>query len=59
MQEHGKIVILGKSVDSYEPKPVPFKPVGWCHNRLVVKELEAIIEVSSPSTAKVIPPIFV
>jgi hypothetical protein len=53
LHEHGKLVITGKSIEEYEPKPLPLKPVGWFHNRMVVKEFKVICEINSPTNAKV------
>ena len=33
---------------------VPWRSVGWFHNRLIVKDFKAIIEITSPTSAKVI-----
>jgi len=52
LMEEGKIVLLGKSTEEYKEKDVPWKTVGWCHNRLYVKEFEAVIEIISPTCAK-------
>jgi hypothetical protein len=54
MHEHGKVVILGKSIESYEAKEVPWKPTGWLHKRMSIQDLEAIVEAITPTTAKVI-----
>lgn len=53
MEEHGKVVILGKSAENYTHKEVPWKPVGWTHNRMYMKDLEAIVEAVSPTAARV------
>jgi hypothetical protein len=53
MHEHGKVVILGKSIESYEAKEVPWKPTGWLHKRMSIKDLEAVVEAITPTTAKV------
>ena len=53
MHEHGKVVILGKSIEGYEAKEVPWKPTGWLHKRMSIRDLEAIVEALSPTTAKV------
>lgn len=54
MEEYGKVVILGKSAENYIAKDVPWKQVGWMHNRMYIKDLEAIVEAISPTAAKVI-----
>lgn len=54
MEEHGKVVILGKSAENYTDKEVPWKPIGWMHNRMYMKDLEAIVEAISPTAAKVL-----
>lgn len=51
--ENGKILILGKSIEEYEAKPLPFKAAGWFHNRMKVKVFSAIVEVLTPTSAKV------
>lgn len=53
MQEHGKVVILGKSVESHPTKEVPFKKTGWLHKRMSIQDMEAIVEAITPTTAKV------
>ncbi len=55
MQEYGKVVILGKSVEeeSYSAKSVPWKSTGWLHKRMRVQDMEAIVEALSPTTAQV------
>jgi len=32
---------------------VPWRSVGWFHNRMVVKDFKAIFEITSPTSAKV------
>lgn len=53
LHEHGKLIITGKSIEEYGPKPLPLKAVGWFHNRMVVKEFKVICEINSPTNAKV------
>mgnify|MGYP000683979062 CR=1 FL=1 len=56
MEEHGKVVILGKSVEPEEypgDKEVPWKSCGWLHKRMYIQDLEAIVEATSPTAAKV------
>lgn len=59
MQEQGKVLVLGRSVpeEAEEAKnraiPVPFRAIGWFHNRIVVKDLKATFELTSPSSVKV------
>jgi hypothetical protein len=53
MVEHGKVVILGKSVDAHPTKAVPWKATGWLHKRMDVQDIEAIVEAISPTAAKV------
>lgn len=55
MQEYGKVVILGNSVEEkeYTTKEVPWRAEGWLHKRMSIKELEAIVEAISPTAAKV------
>lgn len=52
--EKGKLVILGKSVDAIpSEKEVPFKPDGWFHCRADVHEMVCLVDVFSPTSAKV------
>lgn len=53
MHEHGKVVILGKSVDAHPSKEVPWKATGWLHKRMSIQDIEAIVEAISPTAAKV------
>ncbi len=53
LHEHGKLIIIGRSIEEYGPKPLPLKAVGWFHNRMVVKEFKVICEINSPTNAKV------
>ena len=56
LRERGKILILGKSIDDYTDNPdnpVPWRSIGWGHNRVIVKEYKAIIDVLSATSAKV------
>jgi hypothetical protein len=53
LHEYGKILIIGKSIDDYPDKEVPFKPKGWFQDRMTVKEFKTITEVLSPTSAKV------
>lgn len=50
--EKGKMVIVGKSIDSYEAKPAPFKEVGWFHDRMTVEEFRCIVDILTPTSAK-------
>lgn len=52
--EHGKLLIIGKSIDDYPAKQVPFKPKGWFQDRMSVKEFKTITEVLSPTSAKTV-----
>lgn len=54
--ENSKILILGRSIDEHPTgeKELPFKAVGWLHNRMVVKEFSALLEVLTPTSAKVL-----
>jgi glutathione peroxidase-family protein len=51
--EHGRIIIVGQSIDEYEAKPIPWKPKGWTQNRMYIKELKNMITILSPTSAKV------
>jgi hypothetical protein len=53
-QENDEMIIMGKSVDSYSGQgSIPWKPVGWFHQRLIIKEFKLVIHIESPTTAKV------
>lgn len=52
LEEYGLIVLLGESVDSYDGIEIPFKPAGWGHQIMQVKEFNAVIEVLSPNAAR-------
>jgi len=60
MQEQGKVLVLGRSVpeEAEEAKnraiPVPFGAIGWFHNRIVVKDLKATFELTSPTSVKAV-----
>lgn len=60
VQEHNKVLILGESLPEdaedamNRANTVPWRAVGWFHNRLIVKDFKAIIEITSPTSAKVI-----
>ena len=60
VQDHNKVLILGESLseDAEEAMSramiVPWRSIGWFHNRLIVKDFKAIIEITSPTSAKVI-----
>lgn len=60
VQEHNKVLILGESLPEdaeaamNRAMTVPWRSVGWFHNRLIVKDFKAIIEITSPTSAKVI-----
>ena len=59
VQEHNKVLILGESLPEdaedamSRPMTVPWRSIGWFHNRLIVKDFKAIIEITSPTSAKV------
>lgn len=53
LQEHGKVIILGGSIDDYPEKTVPWKEVGWFHNKMKITEFKTIIEITSTTSAKV------
>ena len=53
-QENDEIIIVGKSVESYSGQgDIPWKPVGWFHQRLIIKEFKLVLHIESPTTAKV------
>lgn len=57
MQEYGKVVILGRSVEKHpvecKEESVPWKACGWLHKRMHVQDMEAVVEALSPNTAQV------
>ena len=53
-QENDEIIIVGKSMESYSGQgDIPWKPVGWFHQRLIIKEFKLVLHIESPTTAKV------
>jgi hypothetical protein len=54
LHEHGKILILGKSTEEWPGKEIPFKPTGWLHDKVDIKEFKALIHVLSPQSAKTV-----
>eukprot|EP01039_Chlorochromonas_danica_P001567 gene1567-1712_t len=54
LTEHGKLLIIGKSIDNYPEKEVPFRTPGWFHDRMEVKQFRAITEVLTPTSAKTV-----
>lgn len=53
LHEHGKLLIVGKSIEEYPDKKVPFREKGWFQDRMTVKMFKAITEILSPTSAKV------
>ena len=57
MDEFGKVIILGHSIDTYSipdsTSVIPFRDIGWFHHRFDILELAAIFEITSPNSAKV------
>ena len=53
LQEEGKVVIIGSSIDNWENHDIPFKEEGWFHKRMNIKKFQAIVHVLSPTTGKV------
>jgi hypothetical protein len=53
MKEHGSLIIIGKPVDEYPNKTIPWKPKSWTHDRLILKEFKATINILGPNQAKV------
>ncbi len=51
LYEHGKIVMIGKSVSEWPGCKIPFDS-GWTHSDMDIKEFNAIIDVTSPTSAK-------
>lgn len=54
LQEHGKLVIIGKSVETFEDVELPLKSTGWFHKRMTVKEFKVLVDVKTPTEAKTI-----
>lgn len=51
--EHGKIIILGRSIDQYEGGvEVPLLTEGWFHKRLILNSFKAVITIISPTEAR-------
>ena len=50
--EHDKILILGRSIDTWGDAPL--KPCGWFHDRMDIQKFQAVIDVTSPVSAKTI-----
>jgi hypothetical protein len=54
--ESGKMIIVGKSIETFsnssgEAVDIPWKSVGWLHNKLIIKEFKLVLDILSPSTA--------
>ena len=54
LEEHGMVLLLGTAVDSWPDPEIPWKPRGWLHDRMIIKRLESVIKVTSPTSAKVV-----
>jgi hypothetical protein len=52
LYESGKLVMIGESVDSWPGATIPFYPRGWSHSDMTIKDFNAIIDITSPSSAK-------
>lgn len=50
--EKSKMIIIGRSIDGYEAKPVPYKECGWFHNKMTVQEFRCIVDVLTSTSAK-------
>jgi len=50
--ESDKIIIVGKSIESYGDVKIPWKSIGWFHNRIDVKEFKLVLNIVSPSAAE-------
>jgi hypothetical protein len=53
MIERGKFLIIGKPVESYPGLTIPFKEEGWFHKRMVLQEFLTIVDLLTPTSAKV------
>jgi hypothetical protein len=51
--EHGKMVLIGHSVDSWPCPPIAWKPTGWFHDIMILKDFKAVVQIASPTHAKV------
>lgn len=52
LADHGKVVILGKSIDDIPGFEVPFIEIGWFQNRMVIKEFRVTVEILSKQSAR-------
>ena len=52
LNEHGVIIIHGKSVDYVEGCELPFEGKSWFHDRLEILDFKSLIEVTEPTKAK-------
>jgi len=53
LQEYGKVVITGTTIDSWKDFEIPFKQTGWLHKRMTINKFQAIFHVLSPNLGKV------
>jgi hypothetical protein len=53
MFEYGRIIIIGESIEEYPEKPIPWKPISWRQNHMILKELKSTIQVINSAKAKV------
>lgn len=53
MYEHGMVVIVGQSIDDYPGVAIPPKTKTFFYDRAELKQMTAIVQVISPTSAKV------
>jgi len=53
LEENGKIVILGQSIDQWNGDNVGFSGGNFFSNRLHINHMTSVINIESPDTAKV------
>jgi hypothetical protein len=51
--ECDKMIIVGKSIESYGEFEIPWKNIGWFHDRIIVKEFQLVLNIVSPTAAEV------
>mmetsp|Transcript_8235 Transcript_8235/g.8399 ORF Transcript_8235/g.8399 Transcript_8235/m.8399 type:complete len:841 (+) Transcript_8235:183-2705(+) len=52
--EEGTVVLLGHSLDTWEDPPIPWKPSGIMHDKMIFKQFKAMIKLESPVSAKIV-----
>lgn len=54
LEEEGKVVIIGTTIDSWKDFDIPFRSTGWFHKKMVFKTFEVIFQAISPTVGKTI-----